>query len=571
MANFTTNHTRAPRVGHGTERDGSSPRWPNRWRVGHARSVLLLTLPVLCLLMVDSGQAAWLRPLEGAGNFHCVIDQFSRWRPDGKLDVVLCVSVANREVTFIEEGSHLRGELLVQASLTGPDGEVVAGEKTIRLRTPNQREADAATLYQIFPVILRGVGFTAGKLVCRIEDQHRRRSGLLNVLKKRKARSEVAADWVAPPRELESAGLIVADPVFLSRAPISRWREEDPLSAKIEESVQFDYLHPIRRYGLEQDHLQLFCEVSYPAGDPGAVTANGLLLQISSKGLSFALRDTIRFDDIRRQILQRGGRTGFYYELDVNNLPPGAYRIGCGPLDSPGHGWLAEFDVIWSLSALNRHGNELRGEGYTVFFGNALDAFLAAGQAEREGMLEKFWAGLDPEPETAVNEVYVNFRRRVAHVRHQLGGFGRSGAVDPRGQVYLLLGAPDERQVETMPLNPSDLEDATVKVWDKYAPDRVGTQAKGANPAGTQGWWADERQGGIPVEPSRQAHREIAAKRRAIGRDMSFELWEYNHAGQQLFPNLYSSQTLGLRFLFVDRTGTGHYILEATNARDIGS
>jgi len=291
------------------------------------------------------------------------------------------------------------------------------------------------------------------------------------------------------------------------------------------------------------------------------------------------LRDTISFDESSLELLNRGGIAGVYYELDVNDLPPGVYQLSCAPANGQGRGWLTEFDVAWSLSGLNRHSDEIRGEGYTVFNGDELDVFLDAGQAEREVMLERFWSENDPNIDTPFNEAYLEFRRRVAHVKRNLGGFGRSGASDPRGTVYVLLGPPDDIQIETMPLNDSEFDDAIVKVFDQYAPDRIGTQAKGGFVSGTQsrggyasgtrGRQPDESTGGIPMDQTYQSRREVAARRHNIARDKGFELWKYNYAGWQLFQNRYSYQSLGMNFLFVDRSGTGSYVLEATNATSV--
>jgi hypothetical protein len=145
------------------------------------------------------------------------------------------------------------------------------------------------------------------------------------------------------------------------------------------------------------------------------------------------------------------------------------------------------------------------------------------------------------------------------------------GATDPRGEIYVLLGPPSEIQVENMPLNPSELEDATIRVFDKYAPDRPGTEAKGAHRQGTQGSRPYEKQGGIPMSVTHQSRRELADKRRQVGREQAFQLWKYDHNGDQIFPNKFSGQSLGMNFLFVDRTGTGSFILESTNAFNIGN
>ena len=44
-----------------------------------------------------------------------------------------------------------------------------------------------------------------------------------------------------------------------------------------------------------------------------------------------------------------------------------------------------------------------------------------------------------------------------------------------------------------------------------------------------------------------------------------FELWKYDDGGKPLFVNRFSDRGFGQRFLFVDRTGAGHYSLESSN------
>jgi GWxTD domain-containing protein len=518
------------------------------------------------------GLAAWVRPLEGSGNFHSMIDMYSRPGRDGAYDVMLLVSVANRELTFIRQNGRFVGRLEVSAELLGQDGGLVQGTKNVLVQTASEAEANSATLYQVFPLLLRGVTASSGQVACRLMDQNRKRRGLLNLVKNRQAVSEAAGDWEAPAALPEANGLNLNDPIFLSGAPLDLWRSEGRLSGDLEQTGIMDYLHPNRRYGLEQERLQIFFEVAPPTdGDLPRGASAGLFVQVLAKDLDFALRDTIVFNDPRLASLVAGQPAAVYYELDVNQLPAGAYQLTCAPGNGQGRGWLAEFDVIWSLHALNKHGDELEGEGRTVFLGSQLKDFLDAGQAEREVMLEEFWADLDPTPESPLNENYLEFRRRISYVRQHLGGFGRLGPADDRGDVYLLLGPPNEMQIENMPLNATDFDDAVIKVHNKFAPDRPGTWAKGSNRQGTQGKGPYEKQdGGIPMPDNYTSRQELAAVRQTVGRDKAFQLWKYDHTGQQLFPNKFSGQSLGVNFLFVDRTGTGHYVLETSNAFNIG-
>lgn len=521
--------------------------------------------------MVASGRAAWVRPLEGVGNFHSRIDVCNRWRADDLVDVVLLFSVANRELTFIRRDGRLQGELQVTAELQGTDGTTVSRTRQVHLLTTGSVAASSGTLYQVFSLLLPGVSAHSGQVVCRLMDENRRRGGLLNLIKRRQALSEAEGDWEAVPRQRDPEGLYLGDPIFLSGAPVDFWREEAPLARELERTILWEHLHPNRRYGLEQDRLQVYFEIEAPlAGGARQACAAGLYLQVLARDLDFALRDTIRFDALRLGQLAGGHRTGLCYELDINQLPAGCYLLSCGPANARGHGWLAEFDVIWNLETLYRPQDELLGEGRTVLLGPARAEFLAAGQAARGILLEEFWAAHDPDLETEINEGYLEFRRRVSYVRRKYGGFGASGAVDPRGRIYVLLGPPEDIQSEAMPLNATDLEDAFVKVFDRYAPDRPGTVIKGGRSQGTDG----HRPGGegwIPMPHTHQSRREIAARRRNIGRMQSFELWKYNHAGHSLFPNQFSQQSLGLRFLFVDRTGTGSYVLESSNAWELGN
>ena len=49
---------------------------------------------------------------------------------------------------------------------------------------------------------------------------------------------------------------------------------------------------------------------------------------------------------------------------------------------------------------------------------------------------------------------------------------------DSLGELYLLLGRPDVVEVETIPLNADAQDDARIKVYERYAPDRTGTTAR---------------------------------------------------------------------------------------------
>jgi len=546
--------TRARRVSVVTAHSGDdrAPRVALGW--------LALLAAVWCCLCAGAARSAWLRPVQGAGNFYSTVDVVNIWQDETTLDVVVMVAVANNEVKFVEEDGHQEGQLEVEIRLTAEDGTEVTRQRTVELRVARDEETASATLFQIFNVVLSDVPFRSGRLVCRIYDQNRHRRGLFNQINKNRARSESAADWSAAEDRRIAAGPTVSDPVYLASAPILLWqsgaiRPPDPADSPV-----FAYNHPTRRYGLEQDRLQLYFEVE-PANEAGkaGVEEPGLLLRIYSTDPEFALQDTIDLDENAQRALAQGRAAGVFYELDINILPPGSFYLGITPLAQGGRGMLSVFDVTWRLGVLTRHADELLGEGRTVFRDRQLDEFLAASNADREVMLEQFWYGLDPDPATPANEVYYEFRRRVAFVRRYLGGFGRAGAADPRGEVYLLLGAPDQVENESIPMNPDDQDDARIKVYEPYAPDREGVWTKG-----TGGTYNSDAP--VPMPYSRLGAQDILANRTSGARYNAYELWRYLNAGQQLFENQYTGGSMGLRFLFVDKTGSGQYVLNSSNA-----
>jgi len=466
--------------------------------------------------------------------------------------------VANREIVYEQDdGGVLRGKLSITAEIVGDDGSRFDRSAEIDLRAHDEAEAGSPTMFQVFTLTMPGVTAATGRFQCVILDQNRTRPGLLNLVKENRARSELAGDWYAEVPRLDADGLLLRPPVFLARAPHLPALEEGRPLGEPETSPIAGYIHPIRRYGIENETLQVYFEVEPVGASRAEAAQEELFLQILAKDLDFALRDTLRLDLSREELLAGGGVAGVLYELDVNQLPPGVYQLSCMPLDGSGNSWVAEFDVFWSLSSLNRQADEMRGEGLTVLTGDRLQAFKDASQSEREAILADFWAELDPDPATSFNEVRMEFLSRVSYVRTYLGGFGRQGALDDRGQTFLLLGAPDEIQQQVLPANPKDQEDAVTRVYDGYAPVREGAWAKGED--------------AIRMSSVHQARREIDARRGGVGRDKGFELWIYNDKGQELFPNVYSGRQRGLRFLFVDRLGYGRFILQTTNAWDIGS
>lgn len=528
-------------------------------------ALLLLALPMLAMVPGRAG-AGMVQSLQGGGNFHSYVDVVNRWRDDGRLDVLVMVEVTNADLGYDQEDRGLVGRLRVEVEIVGPDGTVISEKRSFHTAPLSRTEAASSTLFQNFGLILPDVALRSGRFNCTVYDVNRRKEGVLNEMRKRSTTSECSADWFAPESPRDPNGVVVGDPLFLFQAPFAQWNPDNASPSQKPGGWLHDYIHPSRRYGIEQDKLQIFFPIWPPAGGVRAEqTVPGLQVQVTSLDISYAITDTLEFDQRGLRALEAGYPAGLFYTLDVNLLPEGPYRLSVAPLGGQGRGLVSGFDVIWRLDTLGRHRDMILAEGNVVFEGRLLREFQAASPALQEKMLDDFWADLNPDPESPVNEAYLEFQYRVGYVQQFLGGFNKQGPADDRGLVFLLLGPADEVQGEKLPMNFRDQDDARIKVFQRFAPDREGVSAKGYAAGGGQSINPYESEGGIPMPYSQRAEtqRESAAASPTHG--FGFELWKYDALGKPLFDNRFSRSSMGTRFLFVDRTGSGHYSLESSN------
>lgn len=534
--------------------------------------IRLAAVLVITTLLSWSGMtasAAWLRPVIGSGYFEFACDAVNLPREDGGVDVVVLIAVAHRELEFAEDAGIHRARVRATVAVTGPDGQRWETVESVRLSSRNVAEAQSPALRQEFTAVVRGITAEYGELTVKLEDLNRRRPGLRYLGTDERAFAEVAADWESLPRR-ETAGLAVGDAVFLAHAPIRDWADTGrPTPAG--HGGPWEYINPLRRYGLEAGAVQLHFNVEPPrrVEDRARAARRALQVRIESDRLDFALVDTIETTAAVQQALMAGHPAAIYWEMDAAGLPPGSYRMSLAPVDTVGRGLLTSFDVVWSLSQLVMEHDLVLGEGRTVLQGEALARFEQAPRAEQPLILDEFWAAHDPTPEDPYNEAHAEFRRRVDHVQRFLGGFGATGALDPRGRIYLLLGRPDGVHEEAVPMNEDVVNAAREAVFDRFQEMALGV-------SGTAPWSYTDYAGIDQVSPGGGSLNGfvphtymgdiIAASNRSSDNTRSFLLWSYDQAGDQLFLNSYTGMGGGLRFFFVDQNGLGDYKLDATNA-----
>ncbi len=535
----------------------------------HAMAIPARALPlfaVLCaaflglLLLPPAPADAAMGRIEGTGSFHTSVDVINRWRGEDRLDVIVLVEVVNGDLRYGETDQGLVGRMRIEVELESLDGWILRETRTLRTKAMPPDQAGSRTEFQVFGVLLEDVPFRSGRVRCHVFDILKSDVNPFDRPESSRNRSDSQGLWEAPERPRPTAGLALEDPLFLAHAPLMAWR---PGTGYEGGGLLQDYAHPARRYGLEQEKLQIYMPIWPQAGGVTDAAGDlGLRVQVTSLDMEFALNDTVEFDAVGKAALAAGLPASLIYELDVNLLPEGTFLLNLAPLDARGRGVLSEFDVVWRIEALARNHRQLLGEGRTVFHGAAKREFLRKSPAEQEVMLKEFWDGVNPSPDSLLNEAYLEFQYRLAFVRRFLGGFGPYGAEDERGEVFLALGMPDEVRTEHMPANFRDQDDARIRVFEQYAPVREGASAK-SNSGSDQ--TSPYGPGGIPMSWSSRAEQARQVRQHSSSHLNAFEFWKYEMGGYPLYESRFSSASMGQRFLFVDRTGSGEYSIESSN------
>ena len=73
-------------------------------------------------------------------------------------------------------------------------------------------------------------------------------------------------------------------------------------------------------------------------------------------------------------------------------------------------------------------------------------AFLQLPPSERSRFIEEFWKKRDPDPETEENIFKEEYYKRIKEANRLFSEGGTPGWLQDRGRIYILIGAPDQRE-----------------------------------------------------------------------------------------------------------------------------
>ncbi|HZL85134.1 MAG TPA: GWxTD domain-containing protein [Candidatus Krumholzibacteria bacterium] len=253
------------------------------------------------------------------------------------------------------------------------------------------------------------------------------------------------------------------------------------------------------------------------------------------------------------------GRHDLAFHTSVNPLPAGQYVLTLTVQTPTAQATVRRsFDVAWSLASWKKSRRALDFEAETILTEEEHRVYGNLPLGEKERYLDAFWQRHDPTPETADNELQLEFEHRVAYADAHFSESIR-GALTHRGKVFIRFGMPNEIQSESLPghLAGAGAEALIEKVEDPYS--SADEEAMGVSaPSETQ----NSRSGAEQAHLVSEAQRVVGPARELIG----YELWIYNGRGAPLLPRDVIGLDAGFRLLFLDNQGFGQYLLRKSSA-----
>ncbi len=304
--------------------------------------------------------------------------------------------------------------------------------------------------------------------------------------------------------------------------------------------------NPERLYGVAQDTLDAYLEL------------NGALAQRQYR-VKVSVFDPV-FGGMDEQVLSLApadGRTAAIYRLPLGEFPEGSYVLRLTPEWMGGGGSDYEFSVSWKVDRAVQSAQDVGVEAALLLEGETYNTFRRLSRPAQVQFMQEFWNRHDPTPGTVQNEVYDRFRARLDYCNRNYTRGGMPGAVTDRGRIYVQYGPPSTTSVEVVPSNGHDLDQAIAEVHDTHEVNLPGSFTKDSLLRANE----------VVRDPELIG---LAEDRRrnlmGVGQEGAFELWEYELDGDPLLPVTSGwSENVDLRFLFVDRAGSGDYRLEFTN------
>jgi GWxTD domain-containing protein len=480
------------------------------------RGRLALGLAVLGLFALAGGALAREFPVASTGDIWFQADHAGFQDPGGKVIEEYYFRIVNNQITFEadDDDSTYRGRLFVSLKFKDKDGDDVAkAGHDFSFSVIGEKLAESPDDAQVL-VIREPLHPRAASVQITVEDMKGRKRGLLYLLTGKRKSGEAEASLRPPPFVGKQFGL--SDIQFA-------WEViQNVTNGSFQKNGLEVIPNPQRSYGLLQPHLTAYYEIyDHRQNAPDSTTYIVRHEIVDSGGnVLHTNPDTVS---------ARGAEWVKVVRFDLAKLPTGQYRMRAvvmhpATMDST----IGErtFSLLWKTDLWERTEQDILDEARVLFREEEFDRFKTMSPGDRATYMDDFWLQEDPTPGAARNELREEFLRRVGFANREFQEQGRRGMLTDRGRIYIRFGEPDEIERQLMPIEGDDLQ--------QYVP----------------GLTKEDPSGKMLAKPNQTDTRP-------------FEMWSYTRQGQPLFPEREKSTTVtGLRFVFVDETGVGHYVLQ---------
>jgi GWxTD domain-containing protein len=486
----------------------------------------LLGYLLVTSLAVESARAA--RPRDSVGpasvgdlRYHARAVPFRHGEKEARAE--FSIRVPYDQVKFMPKDSVLQADLRITVELKTMSGKSVGRQQqTAVLQVMDQTTAQDSLLGEVYTV---GLAAPPGEYRFKVlvEDLNVARQGLVYIMKSQKRQGEVNG-------VIDLGKWLFAKPAVSGILPAWSIRDqtEETRFAKGPYDVQ---PQPSGYYGLYQNVLSAYYEIYDRTPPPEGRRYRLTSRIVAAKGDTvFTSQDSLRVTE--------GEAWPHALAIDVSSLPAGHYwlqlSLDSSDPDSRPARSATEFDILWSRDSWTPYA----ADGYEVSARVLLSAedeigFRALPMGEKETRIDSLWRSVDPTPDTAENEAYREFQRRIEHANANYTVFDK-GMFSDRGRVYIRYGEPDEIRIERLPVNDRTL----------------GFAITNEIPKESQGTLSNPNSGIVDTRP--------------------YEIWSYQLRGQELVPRQGLSETgHELKFVFVDEQGYGDYILRYSSATDM--
>ncbi len=95
---------------------------------------------------------------------------------------------------------------------------------------------------------------------------------------------------------------------------------------------------------------------------------------------------------------------------------------------------------------------------------DSIDTYEDAEYEDQKAFFDRFWRSRDPNPESEVNELMVEYYGRINYANREFSSFNEGGWLSDRGRILVKFGQPDDIE-----RHPFELDTYPYEIWRYYS------------------------------------------------------------------------------------------------------